>query len=440
MSDILTDLPQAETADPDGVQMALRAAQTLWSRGDTTESLRWLRRAAESASDEGADMRSLQLAKAAAELRSKLFGGVAGSGSRALATLESSAPVQAAAAPVEPSRALTSAPASSAGAAWGEENPAPASGPVVTATQYPSQYPSNRPRQLMGLSSSTLETAVQRESGSYSGVPSWSADSERRASSAPPPLPRAAIDDYEELEAEPDEDAAEAAAPAWAVAPVLPQRRSAASVRSTRHEAPLDPDRLGATALGATALASSGGASTAGAAPPTSPYQSAPSASPPPLPHPARFDEETPEIGPAERPGLLLPPLDDNEDEGRLGFNHAASEATAASAAFAGQVSSWDAEPRAGGWDPTAPFAWGADPGVATWGTGAGADVSAALSEAAPPKLTARVHHQAVRVSVAPDVHSPGQFLVRPLREGEKALAGERVALLVALEPGLPLV
>src|SRR5688572_23514751 len=74
MSDRMVDLPQAESADPDGVQVALRAAQALWSRGDTSESLRWLRRAAESASDEGADIRSLQLAKAAAELRAKLFG------------------------------------------------------------------------------------------------------------------------------------------------------------------------------------------------------------------------------------------------------------------------------------------------------------------------------------------------------------------------------
>src|SRR5688572_32483038 len=69
----MSELPQAESADTDAVQMALQAAQTLWSRGDTTESLRWLKRAAESASDEGADLRSLQLAKAAAELRAKLF-------------------------------------------------------------------------------------------------------------------------------------------------------------------------------------------------------------------------------------------------------------------------------------------------------------------------------------------------------------------------------
>jgi hypothetical protein len=45
-----------------------------------------------------------------------------------------------------------------------------------------------------------------------------------------------------------------------------------------------------------------------------------------------------------------------------------------------------------------------------------------------------------VRVSFAPDPRVPGQYVVRPLREGEKAATGERVALLVALEPGVPLV
>jgi hypothetical protein len=57
-----------------------------------------------------------------------------------------------------------------------------------------------------------------------------------------------------------------------------------------------------------------------------------------------------------------------------------------------------------------------------------------------PAKLKARVHHQAVRVSFAPDPRTPGQYVVRPLRDGERAAAGERVALIVALEPGVPLV
>jgi hypothetical protein len=81
---------------------------------------------------------------------------------------------------------------------------------------------------------------------------------------------------------------------------------------------------------------------------------------------------------------------------------------------------------------------------AATWGNGA--SIEASKPEPAPPseparaKLTARVHHQAVRVSFAPDLRVPGQYVVRPLREGEKAATGEKIALLVALEPGVPLV
>src|SRR5690606_33132349 len=74
MNEEMSELPQVIANDPDGVQDAPRAAHALWSRGDTAESLKWLRKAAESASDEGADARSLQLAKAAAELRARLGG------------------------------------------------------------------------------------------------------------------------------------------------------------------------------------------------------------------------------------------------------------------------------------------------------------------------------------------------------------------------------
>jgi hypothetical protein len=59
---------------------------------------------------------------------------------------------------------------------------------------------------------------------------------------------------------------------------------------------------------------------------------------------------------------------------------------------------------------------------------------------AGPQPLSARVHHQAVRVALAADPRSPGQFILRPLREREMPHSGERVALLVALEPGTPLV
>lgn len=412
----MSDLPEAETADPDGVQVALRAAHTLWSRGDTTESLNWLRRAAESASDEGADMRSLQLAKAAAELRAKLFGshdarpsasraavdgaaskgvfdgaGTSNDGGAHLGT--SSDPTEASPPSISTGPVSSHGPTSSSltedggRGAWADESAAPAPGsvrPVVTATQ----YPSHRPRQLMGLSPSNLETAVQRDGATYSAVPSWSADSERRSSTAPPPLPRAAIDDYEELEAEPDDDdAAEHAASGWAARPVA-------------------------------------------------------SATPPPLPASAAFDDDDDRMRP-EQPTVAIP-LPDDEDEVARGFapssQRDANGKSPSRAPSSVQASSWDSGARAS-WQPEASSSWDFDARAASWGSSSEPGGSeSSTSDSAPPKLTARVHHQAVRVSLTPDPHAPGQYVVRPLREGERPLAGERVALLVALEPGQPLV
>jgi hypothetical protein len=102
------------------------------------------------------------------------------------------------------------------------------------------------------------------------------------------------------------------------------------------------------------------------------------------------------------------------------------------------QASAWEAESRAANWDAGS-FSWDGEPRPSSWGASGGA-LPSSPSEPAPAKLTARVHHQAVRVAFAPDARSPGQYVVRPLREGEKARGGERVALLVALEPGQPLV
>lgn len=398
----MSDLPEAETADPDGVQVALRAAHTLWSRGDTTESLRWLRRAAESASDEGADMRSFQLAKAAAELRAKLFGthdapvsahpattpaafdtasNSNDGGAYASSELADASEAASATGPVSsPSPASSSLAADSVRGAWSDESAAPGSArPVVTATQ----YPSHRPRQLMGLSPTNLETAVQRDGATYSAVPSWSADSERRISSAPPPLPRAAIDDYEELEAEPDDDeAAEQAGVGWVTKP-------------------------------------------------------------PPLPARAAFSDEDEDGMRPEQPTVAIP-LPDEGDEAAPRFDASAQrEANGKSASRSPstvQASSWDSAARAS-WQHEASSSWDFDTRAASWGSSSdpgGSEPS--TSDSAPPKLTARVHHQAVRVSFTPDPHAPGQYVVRPLREGERPLPGERVALLVALEPGQPLV
>lgn len=62
-------IPSPVESDSDEVRWALETARSLWAN-DARESLRWLRRAAEAASDAGDDLRSVHLARAAADLRS----------------------------------------------------------------------------------------------------------------------------------------------------------------------------------------------------------------------------------------------------------------------------------------------------------------------------------------------------------------------------------
>jgi hypothetical protein len=281
----------------------------------------------------------------------------------------------------------------------------------------------------MGLSSSTLETAVQRN-GSSPSVPSWSAGAEARRSSSPPPLPRTSLDDYEELEAEPDEDPDSNEA-AWAVpatsswrplgeptegAEPSPRRREAGSDSSPR-VATLPPPAFGS--------------------------------SPPPLPDAAAFSEaafsdEEAEAMRAEQPTMFMP----SKEEGESGFAGTERDFSPAAENPSLNHGAWDTEARLGRWDAagtgTEP-GWGAEARSSGWGVGPGAGPGSfepqnTAADSVPAKLRARVHHQAVRVSFAPDSRCPGQYVVRALRDGEKAREGERIALLVALEPGVPLV
>ena len=63
-------IPSVRDDDPEDVSWALSTAATSFARGDRAEALKWLRRAAESASEVENDTRALELAKAAADLSS----------------------------------------------------------------------------------------------------------------------------------------------------------------------------------------------------------------------------------------------------------------------------------------------------------------------------------------------------------------------------------
>ncbi len=63
---------QATQDDMDEVQCALAVASRMWSTGDHQEALKWLRRAATTAADGGADRRAVQLFKLAADAKTRL--------------------------------------------------------------------------------------------------------------------------------------------------------------------------------------------------------------------------------------------------------------------------------------------------------------------------------------------------------------------------------
>ncbi len=67
-----SSLPVVRDDDSDDVRWALETANAIWGRGDYREALSWVRRAAEAAAEAGADLRAVQLAKGAAELRAAL--------------------------------------------------------------------------------------------------------------------------------------------------------------------------------------------------------------------------------------------------------------------------------------------------------------------------------------------------------------------------------
>jgi hypothetical protein len=294
----------------------------------------------------------------------------------------------------------------------------------VTATQ----YPSHRPRQRMGLLSAS--PASTRDGAAYTSVPSWSADSERRGSGAPPPLPGASLDDYEELEAEPDDEPADDPGSVW----------------SSDGPESWHPEESHTSSYDAQSAAAQNAA--AGGA--------APGATPPPLPPRGAFaDDDNDFAQQSEAQTVVIAPLEENGDREPRSARDPRRSAELGAPVFGAQGNAWDQQARMPSWDHDAGSSWAAELQQSalhqsTWGSASSSDdvasqeaspsEAASQSETARAKLTARVHHQAVRVSFAPDLRVPGQYVVRPLREGEKAATGERVALLVALEPGMPLV
>lgn len=64
----IPEIPEAKPDDPEDVSWSLSTAEAMWARGDHLEGIKWVRKAAEAASDTDNDVRALELAKAASEL------------------------------------------------------------------------------------------------------------------------------------------------------------------------------------------------------------------------------------------------------------------------------------------------------------------------------------------------------------------------------------
>src|SRR5438045_1023454 len=70
--DTQAPIPPPRDDDPEDVNWSLSTAATLWGRGERAEAMKWLRRAAEQASDGDADERALELMKVAADVTTLL--------------------------------------------------------------------------------------------------------------------------------------------------------------------------------------------------------------------------------------------------------------------------------------------------------------------------------------------------------------------------------
>jgi hypothetical protein len=63
-------VPKPKRDDPEDTSWALSTAEAMWTRGEHADAIKWIRRAAEAASEADADERALELAKCAADLAS----------------------------------------------------------------------------------------------------------------------------------------------------------------------------------------------------------------------------------------------------------------------------------------------------------------------------------------------------------------------------------
>lgn len=173
------EFPSAAEGDSGRLILVLQTASALWRQGDPVEALRWLRRAAETAEEEGDDDRALALARTAAEIRDRT--GI--NSTPAPPPAASSAPPRRPSLPAPPLRVVPLAPRPELDT-FDEETPRPSLPPPVFVTT-PAPSPSSDP-----VSGRPLQSGPPRPSPRTSRPPPPSSKPPPRSSRhSPPPAP-----------------------------------------------------------------------------------------------------------------------------------------------------------------------------------------------------------------------------------------------------------
>ncbi len=193
-------IPSPLPNDSQDVRTALSAAAKSWGDSDHVEALRWLRRAAESASDAGDDMRSVDLAKRAADLRNAA--NITGSVPPPMTVPPQPEPVMPASASQNPAQTVPATPAAGAAQALQEASRAARAAAAGNGA------------------GGAMDYATAAEQGAHAAAAANSAVNTQAYAGAPsePPAAPAAAPAY----------AAPAAAPAYA-APAAPPSASPAA-------------------------------------------------------------------------------------------------------------------------------------------------------------------------------------------------------------------
>lgn len=189
----LPEVPEPKPEDAEDVSWALSTAEAMWARGDHSEGIKWVRRAAEAASEAENDERALELAKAAADLAGLISRPPPGPAS---VDLEDVVVPAAAPPPVPPARGSLTPKAPAAKATPAKQAATPPAKPVAAPSRPPAPLPSQSATSASRTSAAPRPAAVSPSVPPPASSPASAEPSTARAQvpvarpSKPPPSVR----------------------------------------------------------------------------------------------------------------------------------------------------------------------------------------------------------------------------------------------------------